>query len=82
LSQLAKALTESVPLKRQVGPILVVFGFPSLQLRSKIPFMFETTSLVELQRIGFYGFVRPSRSLQGSLEECVGERCGGRKDAK
>ena len=36
-----------------MGPIFVVFGFPSLKLSSKIPFMFETPSLVELLRIGF-----------------------------
>src|ERR1700678_3315239 len=34
-------------------PIFVVFGLPSLQLSSKIPFMFEMPSLVELLRIGF-----------------------------
>ena len=34
-------------------PIFVVFGFPSLKLSSKIPFMFEMPSLVELLRIGF-----------------------------
>ena len=36
-----------------MGPIFVVFGLPSLQLSSKIPFMFEMPSLVELLRIGF-----------------------------
>jgi hypothetical protein len=36
-----------------MGPIFVVFGFPSLKLSSKIPFMFEMPSLVELLRIGF-----------------------------
>ena len=34
-------------------PIFVVFGLPFLQLSSKIPFMFEMPSLVELLRIGF-----------------------------
>ena len=33
--------------------IFVVFGFPSFKLSSKIPFMFEMPSLVELLRIGF-----------------------------
>ena len=33
--------------------IFVVLGFPSLQLPSKIPFMFEMPSLVELLRIRF-----------------------------
>ena len=36
-----------------MGPIFVVFGFASLKLSSKIPFMFEMPSLVELLRIGF-----------------------------
>ena len=34
-------------------PIFVVFGLPSFKLSSKIPFMFEMPSLVELLRIGF-----------------------------
>ena len=34
-------------------PVFVVFGLPSLKLSSKIPFMFEMPSLVELLRIGF-----------------------------
>jgi len=34
-------------------PIFVVFGLPSFELSSKIPFMFEMPSLVELLRIGF-----------------------------
>jgi len=34
-------------------PILVVFGLPSFELSSKVPFMFEMPSLVELLRIGF-----------------------------
>jgi hypothetical protein len=38
-----------------MGPIFVVFGLPSLQLSSKIPFMFEMPSLVELLR--WYVFV-------------------------
>ena len=33
--------------------IFVVFGLPSLQLSSKISFMFEMPSLIELLRIGF-----------------------------
>src|SRR5580704_4244059 len=33
-------------------PIFVVFGFPPLQLSSKILFMFEMPSLVKLLRIG------------------------------
>src|SRR5271170_4517126 len=36
-----------------MGPILVVFGLPSLELSSKIPFMVEMPSLIELLRIGF-----------------------------
>lgn len=36
-----------------MGSILIVFGLPSLKLPSKIPFMFEMPSLVELFRIGF-----------------------------
>jgi hypothetical protein len=34
-------------------PIFVVFGFPSFKLSSKIPFVFEMPSLIELLRIGF-----------------------------
>ncbi len=34
-------------------PIFVVFGLPSFELSSKISFMFEVLSLVELLRIGF-----------------------------
>jgi len=33
--------------------ILVVFGFPSLEFSSQIPFMFEMPSLIELLRVGF-----------------------------
>ena len=36
-----------------MGAIFVVFGFPPFKLSSKIPFMFEMPSLVELLRIGF-----------------------------
>ena len=35
-----------------MGSILVVFGLPSLELSSKIPFMFEMPPLIELLRIG------------------------------
>src|ERR1700722_15495603 len=33
-------------------PIFVVFGLPSFELSSKIPFMFEMPSPVELLRVG------------------------------
>ena len=36
-----------------MGPIFVVFRLPSLEFSSKISFMFEMPSLVELLRIGF-----------------------------
>jgi hypothetical protein len=37
----------------EMGSIFVVFDLPSLELSSKIPFMFEMPSLVELLGIGF-----------------------------
>ena len=52
MSQLAEAFGGSATFERQVGTILVVFLFPSLEFSGQIPFMFEIPSLIELLRVG------------------------------
>jgi hypothetical protein len=53
MNELADSFRWRLPVKCKMGSVFVVFGFPSLQLSSKIPFMFEMPSLVELLGIGF-----------------------------
>ena len=50
--QLAETFRRSHTLERQMGSILVVFGFPFLEFSSQIPFMFEMPPLIELLRVG------------------------------
>jgi hypothetical protein len=50
--QLAETFRRSHSLEGEVRSILVVFGFPSLELSSKIPFMLEMPPLIELLRVG------------------------------
>src|ERR1700733_8244875 len=50
--QLAEPFRRSHALERQMGSILVVFGFPFLEFSSQIPVMFEMPSLVELLGVG------------------------------
>jgi len=50
--QLAETFRRSLSLEGKVRAILVVFGFPFLELSSKIPFMLEMLPLIELLGVG------------------------------
>jgi len=53
LNEFANSFSWRLSVECEMRAIFVVFGFPSLQLSGKIPFMFEMPSLVELLRIRF-----------------------------
>jgi hypothetical protein len=82
MSEIAQTFCGSLSLERQMWPILVVFGLPSFEFSSKIPFMLEMPPLIELLGIGLMTSLDLPVHLPGILEVCVGERCGGRKDAR
>ena len=52
MNEFANSFSWRLSLERQVRPIFVVFGLPSLQLSSEISFMLEMPSLIELLGVG------------------------------
>ena len=53
MNEFANSFSWGLSLECEMRSIFVVFGFPPFKLSSKIAFMFEMFSLVELLRIGF-----------------------------
>ena len=81
LNEFANTFSWRLALEGEMRLIFVVFGVPSLRRSSKISFMFEMPSLVELLRIGFMAPFDLPIHLRATGWYVLARKCGDRKGA-